>query len=392
MAYNKITLNGETKIDLTQDTVTAEDVVAGKTFHLNSGETAVGTLEVSSGGGDVAIATYGVSWVNDDTTTMTRTDDAVGMTYSITDGKVTSDFDKVFPYNEMKRKVINGNTFVFVPAMWFRVVADSDNQITSVAVSSVKGKGDNWYPTRPFYYGAYAASSDGTILKSVSGETRLSNITRAEARTRSMATGEKYHQRDLYAGTILMFLWWIEFATKNSQSVMSGSSKIITTGGTDSIYNEEYGDNFCVSGYAAGRQMVWHGIEDYIGGIQEWEDGMTSNGTAGGDLYASDVYTLYDDYSNGSKMTSLSYKIIGTGGTLMSLGWDETKPFLCLPISTIKDYSYTKGFCDYASQSGVVLRRGTYDANYGDFGVNFFGLSDASNSAAIIGCRLLLNV
>lgn len=51
MAYNKITLNGETKIDLTQDTVTAEDVVAGKTFHLNSGESAVGTLEVSSGGG-----------------------------------------------------------------------------------------------------------------------------------------------------------------------------------------------------------------------------------------------------------------------------------------------------------------------------------------------------
>ena len=58
MAYNKITLNGETKIDLTQDTVTAEDVVAGKTFHLNSGETAVGTLEVSSGGGEFFDRTF----------------------------------------------------------------------------------------------------------------------------------------------------------------------------------------------------------------------------------------------------------------------------------------------------------------------------------------------
>jgi hypothetical protein len=52
MAYNKITLNGETKIDLTQDTVTAEDVALGKTFHLNSGEIATGTLEITSGGGE----------------------------------------------------------------------------------------------------------------------------------------------------------------------------------------------------------------------------------------------------------------------------------------------------------------------------------------------------
>lgn len=51
MAYNKITLNGETKIDLTQDTATAEDVALGKTFHLNSGEIAVGTLEITSEGG-----------------------------------------------------------------------------------------------------------------------------------------------------------------------------------------------------------------------------------------------------------------------------------------------------------------------------------------------------
>jgi hypothetical protein len=57
MAYNKITLNGETKIDLTQDTVTAEDVALGKIFHLNSGEQAVGTLEITSGGGSEEVIT-----------------------------------------------------------------------------------------------------------------------------------------------------------------------------------------------------------------------------------------------------------------------------------------------------------------------------------------------
>lgn len=65
MAYNKIILNGETKIDLTQDTATAEDVALGKTFHLNSGETAVGTLEITSeGGSDNIMQEEYDSWAN----------------------------------------------------------------------------------------------------------------------------------------------------------------------------------------------------------------------------------------------------------------------------------------------------------------------------------------
>ena len=44
MRHNKITLNDEVVIDLTQDTVTEEDVVEGKTFHKADGTTSVGTL------------------------------------------------------------------------------------------------------------------------------------------------------------------------------------------------------------------------------------------------------------------------------------------------------------------------------------------------------------
>lgn len=54
MAVNKVDLNGETLIDLTADTATAEDVAAGKTFHLASGEQALGTAE-TGGGGDLSI-------------------------------------------------------------------------------------------------------------------------------------------------------------------------------------------------------------------------------------------------------------------------------------------------------------------------------------------------
>lgn len=66
-------------------------------------------------------AIYGVSWTNDATTTMTRTDDAEDMTYAISGGRVASDFDNVFPYNQMKRTTIDGNVFVYVPAMFLEL-------------------------------------------------------------------------------------------------------------------------------------------------------------------------------------------------------------------------------------------------------------------------------
>lgn len=346
---------------------------------------------VSSGG---ASPIYGVSWENNETTTMTRTDDAAEMTYAISNGKVASDFDNVFPYNQMKRQVIDGNTFVYVPAMYFRITADENKKITSVAVSETQGDGDGWYATRPFYYGAYGASSDGTVLKSVSGASRQYSITRANARTQAMAVGTGYHQRDLYAGTILMFLWWIEFATKNSASVMTGTQYGKTTGNTDSIYNEEEGENFCVSGYnTSTSQMVWHGIEDYIGNGYEWEDGITGDGTSGGVQYVSDDYTLYDDYSSGSKMSALSYNSPTTSGNcLEALGWDEEKPFLCQPIATRSDSNYTTGFCDYGSTSNnIVSYRGCDYPSIANYGVSYFSRNSVSSTSTDLGCRLLLN-
>lgn len=44
MAYNKIIYNGNTLIDLTADDVTAADVLSGKQFHGNDGETATGSM------------------------------------------------------------------------------------------------------------------------------------------------------------------------------------------------------------------------------------------------------------------------------------------------------------------------------------------------------------
>lgn len=47
MAINKVEANGETLIDLTNDTATANDVIEGQTFHLRSGAIATGTYRPS---------------------------------------------------------------------------------------------------------------------------------------------------------------------------------------------------------------------------------------------------------------------------------------------------------------------------------------------------------
>lgn len=49
MAVNKVEINGETKIDLTQDTVTPENLLSGVTAHNAAGEQIVGA--VTAGGG-----------------------------------------------------------------------------------------------------------------------------------------------------------------------------------------------------------------------------------------------------------------------------------------------------------------------------------------------------
>ena len=51
MAINKIIVDGVTKIDLSQDTVTADKVLEGVTFHDATGSSSVGTM--TGGGVDV---------------------------------------------------------------------------------------------------------------------------------------------------------------------------------------------------------------------------------------------------------------------------------------------------------------------------------------------------
>lgn len=333
---------------------------------------------------------YGVSGMYNSAVALTRTDDAVGLGFSInsSNGIIASDFNDKFPWNETTIEVINGNKFLKFPDMWFRVGKDASKRITDVAVSKLQGATGDWYKVDSFYYGCYGASESGDALKSVTGVARKHTATRAQFRTYATANGSGFFQLDLYHRTVVLFLWFIEFATKNSESVMVGKtsatgSSPCNCGGTDSVTTP--------SGFnTTTKQMRYHYIEDFIGNYLEFVDGSVGNGSKGGAQYVTADPSKFGDSS--ANHTALSFNAPNTSGNcLAALGWDTNNPFLCLPIETVNNGSYNTYFCDYGSTSNnVVLCVGaSWSSSGASYGVSHFYRDGASASYGNVGGRLL---
>ena len=337
-----------------------------------------------------AIPIYGVSGLYNSTPALTRTDTAEGMSAVVNSstGAVSSDFDEVFPWSEATVEVINGNKFLHMPDMWFRIGKDSSNRITDVAVSQYEGTEGDWYKVDSFYYGCYGGSIANNKLCSVTGKARANYYTRANFRTYAAANGSGYHQLDLYHHTVMKFLWLIEWATKDSASVMPGKtsatgSTACNTGGTDSLTTP--------SGFnTSTQQMRWHYIEDFVGNYLEFVDGSVGNGTAGGAQYVTADPTKFSDSTTGHNTLSFNSPS-GSNYCLSALGWDSNNPFLVLPKETVGNTNYNTYFCDYAATSNnVVLYVGAYFNNaVANSGVFYFSRSNASNSYNNVGARLL---
>lgn len=284
---------------------------------------------------------FGVSGLYDSSSALTRTNAAVGMTFAVNSstGEISSDFDNEFPYNEMTRVTIGDNVFVKVPAMWFRIGTDSNSNLTDIAVSSVRSNdGGNWFHTDEFYYGAYKGSVQSNTLYSRTGASPrfalATNVFRSDAKRH----GTDYGIIDIYHLTILRFLFLIEYATKDSVSVMLGRSmsggSYIYCGGTDNIATPS---GFNVST----NQMKYRYIEDFYGNGLELFDGIYLNK---GTSVLADMGT-FDNYND------ISYNFRGvSSGYTKALGWDSNNPFICMPKET--GGTATTYMCDRYSNNG----------------------------------------
>lgn len=343
---------------------------------------------------------YGVSGMYSFPVALTRTDDAAGMSYTInSDGTINSDFDDVFPWNKTQLVTDDyGNEFVSFPTMYFRVGVDSSKRITSIAVSGAPHDGDTWYEVAPFSYGRYGGYVSNSKLCSMSGKTRTASTTRANFRTYAANNGDGYHQLDLYHHTVMMFLWWIEWATKDSSAIMTGCiSGSGTTGGTTTMPTGGTDALTTPSGYELTRkQMRYHYIEDFIGNYMEFVDGvyMGRAGTSYYDYATADPSKFGDTTTNHTKLAypcnaSYSYP------TIAAFGWDSSNPFLCTPTAAVNNSSYNTYFCDriYRTTSStaypVPYVGAFYNSSGANCGLSYFGCSAAASSGANIGSRLL---
>lgn len=331
---------------------------------------------------------YGVSGLYQSSPALTRTDDSVGMSAVVNSstGVVSSDFDSAFPWNEATVETINGNKFLHMPDMWFRVGYDGENRITDIAVSKSQGSNGNWYKVDSFYYGCYGGSVSSNKLASVSGVARQHTKTRAEFRTYATANGSGYHQLDLYHHTVMMFLWWIEFANKDSQSIMRGvdNRTARSTGGTDSLTSP--------SGFnTSTKQMRYHYIEDFVGNYYEFVEGSVGNGTAGSTQYVTADPSKFSDNTSGLNALAFNSPASGNGNCIAAFGWDHNNPFLVLPKEVVNNGSNNTYFCDYGSTSNnVVCYCGAYWSNSGaDVGVSCFVRGLSAYSSSSVGGRLL---
>ena len=346
----------------------------------------------SNKGKEVAAPIYGVSGLTDKSTALTRTDDAVGLSFEIdrSSGAINSDFNDVFPWN-VASIVINGEgQFVSFPEMYFRIGTNAAGVITDVAVSAQPSGSGNWYRVAPFMYGCYGASISEDKIRSVSGVERAGNRTRKQFREIAFNSGEGYIPIDLYHRNVLMLLWWIEFATKDSRSIMTG--RIYGSGNKGGCSRRPCGGTDSVptpSGFeTAYAQMRYHYIEDFIGNVWEMVDGIYMSNVGQYDYVTADP-TKFSDTTDGK--AALSY-VNPSNNEIAAYGWDPDNPFLFMPIETVSNNSYNTYFCDRVSHySGypVVLAGAGYSDSNANCGLSYVYYTDASNNYAYCGSRLL---
>ena len=288
---------------------------------------------------------------------------------------ISSDFDDKFPYNLMQRETIDGDVFVYIPAMYWRIGYDSNHYITDIAVApAAMGVGENQILAHSdaFYYGAYGAIVAQDVMYSKSGWVRDYNTTCKDFRAYAKARGAKYRQLDLYHMRILDFLWLIEFATKNSDAVMQGYTSFGGNCGATDTLTVPSGQ------LSSGGRMRWRYIEDFIGNGQEFFDGAYGLGAT------------QDESKYGVEVTDVTYSIY-SGYCLSALKIDEKYPLLIVPGGYISNSNFNTYFCDYLrSTSGSKVyyrgRSNTAESN----GLFYWNYLDASGFSNAIGSRLLL--
>lgn len=250
---------------------------------------------------------FGAYWDKSSDPTMTRTDAAEGMIAEAgIDGQlVRNDFDKAPIWGEIVEEMDEyGNHFMRIPKFYIRKISGNDFYLVQVSKTRYPG----FYLPWIFYdFGNnteldYALigkhegslSDDGTRLESKPNKHPLVEKNIVEFRDYAESNGKGYQQNDIHAIDVLQALFYVEFATLDSQTVARGwVSGEYTSGHTITVAenntNRAIVSNGTASGYEIG-QTFGIGSNQYSNSVSD-----TSRLITDIEDYDSDNVAIYFD-------------------------------------------------------------------------------------------------
>lgn len=339
---------------------------------------------------------YGVDKVGSATpSALTRTDDAVGLSYTVDTTDITSDFDRCYPWCDMQEVTdASGNVFIKIPKFYCKITKNSDgtykHQISGIRYEGfstlfVDGAGNE---LDYILVGKYEGSGSASRVYSKSGATVLVNITPDNFRTGCKANGAGYQSYDFLIDLIIKELWLVEMKTTNSQSVMygyaNGNSAAVSTGRTDGVKTPSGSEESNTDGKHACK---YRGIENLWGNTFTWCDGISF----GGDSSYPKVYVCFDPASYSAGKTTSPYVYQGDrsagGGYITKVAPLERHPLI--QYATTIGGSDSTYYTDYADVRGSVLAVGgrwNYSANAGLW--FWYGSCTPSSAGSSLGGRL----
>ena len=350
---------------------------------------------------DISLEVFGVVWNYDNSSTaltrLTRESDpysfvstnitsepdpAVGASYG------TSPFDKYMPWKGMEEyNIVNSvvgvkqgeqgfsrtnDTVVFIPEFYYKVVDDATNKKRYFYISSRWISGFEKNPGSGRYVGKYNTAS-GYVSKT--GLAPLTNITRATARTESMAKGTGWYQYDYASWCAVVLLYIVEYADWNSSSKIGTGANKGVSGRTDSM-TYHTGEASTTSG------VQYRHIENVFGNLETFVDGINFSGN---NVY---VCTNPDKYADdmSSEYTNVGTKT-GGSGYIKALGFSETAPWAFYPTAVGgSNTTYITDQCWNTSSGWMTMKsQGT-----GDEGILYMSIDKNSNNSGVsISTRLM---
>lgn len=263
---------------------------------------------------------YGVDKVgSSDPNALVRTDDAVGLSYTVGTTDITSDFDRCFPWSDMQEVTdASGNVFIKIPKFYSKITKNADgtykHQISGIRYEGfltlfVDGVGNE---LDYILVGKYEGSGSAARVYSKSDATVLVQLSCDAFRTGCKANGAGYQQYDFLIDLIIKELWLVEMKTTDSQSIMYGyandNSATIATGRTDNVKTPSGSDTSNTDGKHA---MKYRGIENLWGNTLTWCDGISFS--------SEKVYVCTDPTSYSAGKTASPY--VYQGNRTMSKGY-----------------------------------------------------------------------